>query len=200
MKFFLTVLTFLGLFSGPKPVESVNLLVVGESVRADETVAQLQTIVAYAGKTITVGFAADAANLPEGEWDAVVFSQRDAESLKPAVKAVKAAYGKKTAIYLAQTDIETSKKVASGLGMKILPDACAYGNLGKICKDYYAAAWEGVLTPQGVYTRACVWYEVLFNAKVFGSRYNGGIKDEERRCAQLSADAAVKKPYKICLK
>lgn len=200
MRILFTVLAFLGLFAGPEPIESVNLVVVGESLRANETLAQLQNIVATAGKTLNVEFAADADNLPEGEWDAVIFSQKDADALKSAVKSAKAAYGKKIPVYLAQTDMAASKKLAGSCGMKILPDACAYANLDVICKDEFVALREGNLTPVGCYTRACVWYEILYNTKIFGSRYGAGLKEEDRRCAQLSADAAVKKPYKVCLK
>ena len=199
MRILFVVMAFLGLFKGPQPVESVNLLIVGEAVCGDAEMDHLQKIASAAGKTLVMGFAEDVSALPEGSWDAVVFSQRDS-SLRQNVKAVRGSLGNRIAVYMAQTDMETSRKAAGSCGAKVLPDACAYGNLGKICKDEFAAMTEGNLTPVGCYTRACVWYEALFNTKVFGSRYGGSIKDEDRRCAQLSADAAIKKPFKICLK
>lgn len=201
MKLFFCLLTFLGLFKGPAPIDSVRVLALGSDFHDDAVVLHLTHIAESAGKMFSIDFCEDAASAAaEGEWDAFILSQSYSERLAGEIAAIRKAAGKKARILLWQTDMEPSRKLSKKLSAELVPAKCATAELESFTHNGDAAYTDGNLTVQGAYTLACTLYEVLFKTKVFGNRYSGNLDEASRRSAQLSADAAVKKPFKICLK
>lgn len=202
MKLFFCLLTFLGLFKGPAPVDTVKVLALGSDFHDDAVALHLTRIAEAAGKVCSIDFCEDAASAAaaEGEWDAFILSQSDSERLAGEIAAIRKAAGKKARIFLWQTDMEPSKKLSKKFSAELVPAKCATAELESFTHNGDAAYSDGDLTVQGAYTLACTLYEVLFKTKVFGNRYSGNLDEASRRSAQLSADAAVKKPFKICLK
>ena len=200
MKLLFCLLAFLGLFKGPAPIDTVRLLAVGDDFHDDAVMLHLGRIAQSAGKTFSVQFCGSAADAASGEWDAFLLSQSDGGNLDASAAAIRSAAGKKARILLWQTDMETSKKPAKKISAELVAAKCAVLELESYTRNGDSAYADGSLTPQGAYTLACALYEVLFKTKVFGNRYSGNLGEEARRAAQLSADAAVRKPFKICLK
>lgn len=202
MKILFCILAFLGLFKGPEPINTVKLLAIGGDFHDDAVVLHINHIAQRAGKEFSIDFcnSVEDADFSAGEWDAFIVSQSDAEILREEVAAIRKAAGRKSRILLWQTEMDSSKKLAKAISAEIVPAKCAVSELESYTHNGDAAYEDGELTAQGYYTLACTLYEVVFKTKVFGSRYSGNLSEESRRSAQLSADAAVKKPYKICLK
>lgn len=202
MKLLFCLLTFLGLFKGPAPIDTVKVFAIGGDFNDDAVVLHLGRIAQSAGKAFSIDFCADAADakLASGEWDAFIVSQSAGDGLAGEVAAIRKAAGKKARILLWQTDMETGKKLVKKLSLEIAPAKCAVAELESYTRNGDAAYEDGNITVQGAYTLACVLYETLYKTKVFGNRYSGNLDEDARRSAQLSADAAVKKPFKVCLK
>lgn len=201
MRLFFCVLAFLGLFKGPAPIDTVKLLAIGGDFHDDAVVLHLGRIASSDGKTLEIGFCDSTADprLNSGGWDTFLVSQSDPD-VAATVSAIRQAMGKKARILLWQTDIESSRKLSKKLSVSLVSAKCATSELEAYTGNDGAAYEDGHLTAQGAYTLACSLYEALFKTKVFGNRYSGNLDDEDRRSAQLAADAAVKKPFKICLK
>jgi len=189
MKIILSLIVVLGSIFAPKPeTANVNLLVVGPQDQLACELDHVQNIVLAAGKTITIGNTQDISQIPEGNWDRViVLGSLD----KAAVSNLKKSVEKKAVIFTIQNDIKNDK--ARG-GIELLPFDSLKKNMEAFTRD--GDLFDG---PVGCYARACCIYEIIYDVKVFGSRYHAGLTEENLRNAQLCADAAVKKPGKVKL-
>lgn len=197
MNVLFSLLVFLNIFPGPKQIDSVKLLAVGPEFGEDAVTFYLDGLTESAGKTLEITYC-DRIEDANGNWDTVLLSQTDSANVAALTAKAKATFGKKTRVLLYQTNIFTSKKLSKKAD-GIVPVDCAFRNLNSFTADSTAAVDNGRISTLGCYTAACVLFETLFNCKVFGSRYSAMLGSEDRRAAQLCADAAVKKPFKIKL-
>lgn len=97
--------------------------------------------------------------------------------------------------------MKASRKAVGKYNLKVIPSGTAIQNARSFLGNDNQTRDGFHLNGFGQYTASCVWYEVLFKSTVFGSRYApDGFSADDIRAAQWSADAAVKHPYKTCLK
>lgn len=97
--------------------------------------------------------------------------------------------------------MDASRKAAKKNRLAVIPCGSAIQNFRSFTKSDNATRDGFHLSNAGRYTASCTWYEVLFDDIVFGSRYAPeGLDVDTIRAAQWSADAAVRKPYKVKLK
>lgn len=197
MNVLFSLLVFLSFLPGPKQIDSVKLLAVGPEFGEDAVTFYLDGLTESAGKTLEITYC-NTLEEASGSWDAVLLSQTDSANVAALAAKAKASFGRKTKVLLYQTNMFTSKKLSKKTD-GIVPVDCAFRNLNSFTADSTAAVDNGRVSTLGCYTAACVLFETLFNCKVFGSRYSAMLDSEDRRAAQLSADAAVRKPFKIKL-
>lgn len=104
-----------------------------------------------------------------------------------------------TAMY--EAILKASKKAVKKHKLTIIPGGTTIQNLRSFLKNDNQTRDGYHLNNFGQYAVACAWYEILFEDKVFGSRYAPrNMKEDDIRAAQWAADYAVKRPYKVCLK
>lgn len=273
MRLLFTILLSLHLFGGPKQIDTVKVLAIGNSFSEDAVEHHLYRIASAKGKTIVIGnmyiggcslerhrdnsisgstdyeyrkissdgvfsrtpgFTLEQA-LADEDWDVVTLQQCSPNSgqfetyepfIRDLIKYVKARTGKKVRLMFHQTwayaedsshpdfvnydrnqnvmyeaIMDASRKASRKYKLEIIPSGTAIQNARVFLGNDKQTRDGFHLNNFGQYTASCVWYEVLFDSSVFGSRYAPeGLDTDQIRAAQWSADAALRKPYRTCLK